>query len=195
MGRPLDVDEIAALIEVAPVHLRDFIIWMIGTGARPDAILELTWEQVNRRDGVIQLNPPGRPQTSKYRPSVRLPKNLLPLVSQSISRGPVILYEGKKVAAIRTSWRKARENAGLDGEVQPYSLRHTVARWLRAHSVPVWEVAAQLGHSIQTHTITERYAPYDPAYLKAATAAIDTLLADLRSRCVSAVNGEKELSL
>ena len=123
------------------------------------------------------------------------PLHLLSLVSQNGSKGPVILYEGKKVAAIRTSWRKARANAGLDAEVQPYSLRHTIARWLRAHSVPVWEVAAQLGHSIQTHNITERYAPYDPAYLKAATAAIDTLLADLRSKCVSVVNDEKELSL
>jgi integrase len=87
MGRPLDVKEIAALIDAAPARLRDFIFWMVGTGARPDAILDLTWEQVNRRDGVVQLNPPGRPQTSKYRPSVRLPKNLLPLVSNVYRAG------------------------------------------------------------------------------------------------------------
>jgi integrase len=195
MGRPLDVDEIAALVNAAPFHLQDFIFWMVGTGARPDAILELTWEQVDRENRIIHLNPPSRAQTKKYRPAVRLPKNFLPAVSHSVLTGPVILYEGRNVAAIRTSWRRTRTRAGLDSQVQPYSLRHTVARWLRANSVPVWEVAAQLGHSIQTHTITERYAPYDPAYLKASTEAIDRLLDDLRSKCVSVANDEKQLSL
>jgi integrase len=184
MGRPLDVDEIAALVNAAPPHLQDFIFWMVGTGARPDAILELTWDQVDQDNRIIHLNPPSRAQTKKYRPAV----------SHGMLSGPVILYEGRNVAAIRTSWRKTRKSADLDSQVQPYSLRHTVARWLRANSVPVWEVAAQLGHSIQTHTITERYAPYDPAYLKASTDAIDRLLADLRSKCLSVANDEKLLN-
>jgi len=193
-GRPLEVSEIITLIENASPHLRDFIFWMLGTGARPDAILDLTWRQVDKEYGIIQLNPAGRRQTKKYRPSVRLPTNLLDLVNADELSSHVVQYEGRPVRAIRTAWRRTRAKAGLDDQVQPYSLRHTLARWLRMQGVPVWEVAAQLGHSIQNYSITERYAPYDPSYLRASTAAIEAILADLRVSCVPPASGQNNLS-
>jgi len=60
--------------------------------------------------------------------------------------------------------------------VNPYSLRHTVARWLRKEGVPAWEVAAQLGHKRLEFSNTEIYAPFDPSYLNQAVAGIDKLL-------------------
>ncbi|NJM34579.1 MAG: hypothetical protein HC850_07565 [Rhodomicrobium sp.] len=100
-------------------HPQDAIFWMVGTGARPDTILDLTWEQVDRRNNIIQLNPP-QPRAdediSSFGPHA---KDLQPAVGHDIISGPVILYEGKMVAAIRTAWRKTRQRAGLDSQVQP----------------------------------------------------------------------------
>ncbi|OYW82949.1 MAG: hypothetical protein B7Z22_13295 [Hyphomonas sp. 32-62-5] len=64
----------------------------------------------------------------------------------------------------------------MSGNVQTYSFRHTIARWLRMQSVPAWEVAAQLGHKAPDYSTTEIYAPFDPAYLTKATDAIDLFL-------------------
>ena len=61
-----------------------------------------------------------------------------------------------------------------------------MARWLRKQSVPAWEVAAQLGHRRPGMTITEIYAPYDPAYLSASTKAIDAFFGELRASSVAA---------
>ena len=54
-----------------------------------------------------------------------------------------------------------------------------MARHLRASGVPGWEVAAQLGHKKRDLSITEIYAPFDPAYLEKSVEAIDDFLRDL----------------
>ena len=74
-----------------------------------------------------------------------------------------------------------RAAAGLDEEVNPYSIRHTVARWMRQNGVPAWEVAAQLGHKSRDYRTTELYAAFDPAYLENAVRAIDLLFDRLRA--------------
>ena len=74
--------------------------------------------------------------------------------------------------------------ADLDAEVNPYSLRHTMARWLRKEGVPAWEVAAQLGHKQREFNTTEIYAPFDPSYLSASVQAVDRFFDQLRVNCV-----------
>ena len=48
--------------------------WYLGiaTAGRPEAILDLKWDQVDLTGGVIHLNPTGRIQTNKQRPTVRI---------------------------------------------------------------------------------------------------------------------------
>ena len=84
---------------------------------------------------------------------------------------------------INKAWRGMREAAGLEGDVNPYSVRHTVARWMRQHGVPAWEVAAQLGHKSREYRTTELYAAFDPAYLTNAVRSIDGLFDALRASC------------
>ena len=72
-----------------------------------------------------------------------------------------------------------REAANLDARVVPYSLRHTLARWLRSQGVEAFQVSSQLGHRTEGASTTEIYAPYDPSFLSASVAAIDALLAQL----------------
>lgn len=182
-GRPLELSEIARLIKAAKEpHLRDFILLMLATASRPDAIFELKFSQCDFENGLIELNAPNRTQTKKHRPTVKMPdqlKSYLKNLAESSSSEYVINYRGRPVKNLRTMWRTARLTAGLDDQVNPYSLRHTVARHLRKSSVPAWEVAAQLGHKVRAASTTEIYAPFDPSYLSQAKQAIDALLGDL----------------
>ena len=176
MGRPMEIDELRLFYHTAPSeHLRRFVLWTLGTGARPSSVFDLHRSQINTSQGLIDLNPRGRKQTKKIRPEVRLPASLAPFVCEGFQ----ITYRGEPVSDVKTSWRNQRAKCGFDKDVNPYSLRHTIARHLRASGVPVWEVAAQLGHKKKENSITEIYAPMDPSYLGQAVEAIDAFLAEL----------------
>ena len=98
-------------------------------------------------------------------------------------------YRDAPIASILSGWRTLRDDLELDNQVQPYSIRHTMARWLRKNSVPAWETAAQFGHKMPDVSTTEIYAPFDPSYLFNATAAIDAyfdaLACELRVSSIS----------
>lgn len=179
-GRPLEIEEVAKLLEAArEQHIRVLIAFMIGTAARTGAILDLHLSQIDLEHRLIDLNPKGREQTKKYRPTVKLPDQLASYIEarkRASGTEALVLYDGSAVESVKRSWASTRAAAGLSGNVQTYSFRHTIARWLRMQSVPAWEVAAQLGHKAPDYSTTEIYAPFDPAYLTKATDAIDLFL-------------------
>ena len=183
-GRPLEVAEIQKLINGAPSeHLVDFIYWMVGTAARPSAIVELTWEQVDFENGIIHLNAQGRKQNKKRRPSVKLPealRNRYYNKGNYPKSGAVISYNGEAVKSVRTAWRRTRTKVGLDNKVNMYSLRHTAARWMRKEGVPAWDVSAQLGHKSREFSMTERYAPYSPDHMEKSVVALNKLLLEIQ---------------
>jgi hypothetical protein len=89
-GRPLSVEELQAIYGHAAPHLRVFMEYAIGTAARPEAVLELHSNQINRVDGLIDLLPEGRQQISKkYRPVVR------PDALRTSSEGTIVAYGGR----------------------------------------------------------------------------------------------------
>ncbi len=182
-GRPLDISEIARLIQAAvSPHLRDFIILMIATASRPDAILDLTFDRCDFDNGLIILNASDRVQTKKHRPTVKMPDQVRPYLEKLRATSDseyVISFRGQQIKNIKTAWKATREKAGLDDQVNPYSLRHTLARHLRRESVPAWEVAAQLGHKVRGASTTEIYAPFDPTYLNQSKQAVDALFCQL----------------
>ena len=69
-----------------------------------------------------------------------------------------------------------RRELAFDDDVVPYSLRHTMARHLRASGVDGWEVAAQLGHKQLGLSTTEIYAPFAPNYLSSSVEELDKYL-------------------
>lgn len=172
MGRPVTPQEAARLLGELPEHAWLVNVLLIGTCARPSAIMQLDWSQIDFEAGLIRLNAEGRAQNKKRRPVVRMP-SFLREVLQPIrqEKGPVVAFGGEAVKSVRTAWRKARERAGLDKTVTLYSWRHTLARWMRAQGVPQWEVQGQLGHRVAG--VTERYAEYAPDYQVKATEAIE----------------------
>ena len=183
-GRPLELQEIATLFgHFQKSNIKIFTLFMLATAARPEAIYQLACSSCDVENRLVDLNPMGRMQNNKHRPVVRMPESIVPLVERlKQSQHFIIEAGGKPVKDLRTAWRIAREHAQLQGSVNPYSLRHTVARWLRKQGVPAWEISAQLGHKRQDTAITEIYAPHDPAYLINTTKAIDIFFAELRAK-------------
>jgi len=113
-----------------------------------------------------------------------MPEMLVPLIERRKREGDcehLVAFEGAPVKSVRKAWRQLRKDAGLGELVNPYSLRHSMARWLRSQSVQDWEVSAQLGHKKRGMSTTEIYAPFDPTYLSQSVAAIDKLLEKLNS--------------
>jgi integrase len=187
MGRPLDVPELRRVYWNAQPHVQAFILWALGTGARPQAVLELHSRQIEFEFGIVHLNPPEREQVPrKYRPTVRIPDALW-----EEFEGWAVAYEGNPVKSIKTGLWRACDRGGVK-RCSPYSFRHTAARWMRRSGVPPWEVAAQLGHSVgKEYAITERYAFYSPDYLSGAVQALDGLIRLVTDRPVAGRSDEK----
>lgn len=113
-GRPLSVEEIGKLYVECADHMRLFMILMLGTGARNEVICTLTWEQIDFEAGLIYLNPPGRKQTSKRRPVVRM----VPFVRKQLLKfndrdGRVLSFRGKSFKTAHQGIGKAVGRAKL----------------------------------------------------------------------------------
>ena len=181
-GRPLTIDECVLLFQKATTpHAWGFHIVSITTMARPDAVMDLTKFQANWEYGRVNLNPPGRKQTKKYRPIVPIARALSPWLKAA--PGPVVHYHGNRISSIKTMWRNLRDEAGLDTAVNPYSWRHTLGRHLRWKRVPADQISIMLGHTpIDVKRTDLIYSPYDPDYCRDAIATIDDFCDVLATR-------------
>ncbi|MER2268991.1 tyrosine-type recombinase/integrase [Methylobacterium oxalidis] len=176
-GRPLSVDECAGWLDASAPHFHALLFICLATGSRPEAVKELRWTQVDFEEGLLHLNHEDREQTTKHRPVVKMPPSLIAYLRQLGDESDfVVSFRGKPVNRYYTALGESRMRAGLDGRVNLYSPRHTVARWMRKERVPFEELSGQLGHRVQGFAITEIYAAYSPDYQALATAAIERLL-------------------
>ena len=178
--RVLTLAEQAAIVEAATEeHVYRFVVLAFATWARPDAILDLDRHRCNDERRLIDLNPQGRPQTKKFRPTV-------PMVEQArhvivdVPHGPLVTWRGRGIADIKTGWRRLRNRAGLDPGVIPYLIRHTMATQARTAGAPPWEVEGWLGH--KRPGTTERYAKFAPDYLSQTAGVVEAHLAQLPFR-------------
>jgi integrase len=169
--RFLEREEAARLLRACkPRHLRLFVRLALYTGARPGAILDLTWDRVDFRSRLIYYPLPARAGHNKRRAVVPFGGALYTALQRAKKKAKtkhVIEWDGAAVASVKTAWRKAVKDAGLAGVVR-YTLRHTAATWA-ARTAPIYEVAKLLGNRA---SMAERYAKHQPDYLRAAVAGI-----------------------
>jgi len=173
-ARPFTVDELAALCAAAQLdHERMLLSLLIGTAARPSAVLALTWDRVDLEAGIVHLAEPGRRETTKRRPTVPLPGILVRWLKDQRSLGPVVQWRGKALKRHRMTTDRILWRAGVAGSA--YGIRKSVATWLRREDVPEWDVLGLLGHRAGG-PVTERYAHYRPEYMRASAESIERLL-------------------
>lgn len=178
----LGIDELARLWNAIPTaHMRLYFILALTTLSRPVALLELTRKQVDFERREVRLNPEGRRQTKKYRPTVAITDAALPWLRQAgLSR--VIEFNGKPVASIKTAFRRAVARAGLPAGTSPYSLRRSMATLLRERGISEWDLKAILGHVRPSSDVTSRYARWRPSADSELSKTIDAILMEVAEK-------------
>jgi integrase len=113
--RVLELDELQALWrQLGDLPLRRFVAILIGTGARPGAVVNLTVHQIDMVRKRIDLQPPGKPESCKRNPILPIVPSLMPWLEP---RAPYIVEH--RLKALRAGWRAARKSAGLGADVTP----------------------------------------------------------------------------
>jgi integrase len=160
--------------EEARGHLPLFIQLMLRTAARPGALFELRWVQIDFDNNRIDFNPPGRQRSKKERPIVPIPRRLRWFLLRAHARATspfVLSYNGQPLQSVKKAFRNARKRAGLGPDVVPYTLRHTCATWLMQAEIEVQMIGGWLGH--KDPKTTRRYTHHHPSYMDRARRVLD----------------------
>lgn len=176
-----DVKTLAAMFRFAMERedrhtLRAYLRAAVATWARPDALLELTDKQWLPEAGVLDLNPPGRRQTKKYRPIIPVARQFRPYLD-------TLKGQYLPVTALRHAWDPMRKALGLPGsrEAGAKLIRRSVAtiarrklgeeRWIQGEMM--------LGH--RKASTSDIYALLDPANLGAALAVTEQIIDEIEA--------------
>lgn len=161
-------DEARALLDAANApHVRLAIMLLLGTGARIEAALQLTWDRVDLERGMIQLRNPFDKQKRKGRATVPMNDRLraaLAVARKGALSPYVIEWAGKPVGSIKRGLKAAGAAIGRP-DVHPHMLRHSAAVWLAEAGHSMEEISQFLGHN--NARITARiYARFSPTHLR-----------------------------
>lgn len=171
-NRVLDNEELS-MIRAAAVRLDGYgrldrisryVLLLIETGARSEALRQLTWAQVDLERKVIALNPWGRHQTTKRRPTIPISDELHTMLvrahGEKISDF-VLDHDGQ----IRKSMERFCDGLRIR-DVTAHVFRHTLATRMAQAGVEMRDIAAMLGDSIAT--VEKNYLHLSPQYLRGA---------------------------
>ncbi len=154
-------------------HTRLFIALSIATAARPKHLLELTWDRVDLKSRIINLDNPSKDRTAKGR--ARVPINdmaleLLKTAQDAAETDHVIEWAGKPVRSVKRGIAAAARRSGV--LATPYIFRHTAGVWMAQAGIDMAKIAEYLGHT-SINTTRRHYARFHPAYLRDASQALD----------------------
>jgi integrase len=166
-------------------HLRLFALLALMTGARKQAILDLTWDRVDFERRQIELRDPERPE-GKTRPIVAMnatARRALEAARRGATTRFVIEWAGHGVGNVKEGLHTVGKRAGLPW-VTPHVFRHSAATWMAEAGVPMAEIAQFLGHA--DSRITERvYARFSPHYLHKPASALDRDISTDTDGCIT----------
>jgi hypothetical protein len=160
------------------------MMFLANTLARSAAIFELRRVQYDSDHNLLDLNPPGRIQTKKFRPIVPVTPFLKPWLNLNPNMEAddrYITYRGRPVKTVRGAWDSLRTLSGID-DVCAYSFRHGMAREMRKRKVPMEQIEYVLGHLPSgAAKTTSIYAPFEPEYCGEAQHAIQSVMMEVQS--------------
>ena len=111
-------------------------------------------------------------EDQKRTPTVPVPSRLLAHLRHWERMGArwVVEIDGQRVGSVRTAWRKALRDSGID-PCRPHDLRHTCATWLMQAGADKWAVGGYLGMGLD---MLERvYGHHHPDHLRGAVEAME----------------------
>lgn len=154
-------------------HIKTYVALGLYTGARRGAILDLTWDRVDLKNGHITFKMPGRPTSKKRRGIVPMNATLRAVLEDAAilrTCDYVVEFRGGQVGNIKHAFHDACKAAGLEG-VTPHVLRHTCATWLIQAGVSFSETADFLCDS--EAMIRKVYRHHSPEWLRGAANALE----------------------
>jgi integrase len=151
--RAFDREDGQRLIAASKGYLRLLIIIALTTGRRVGAILDLTWDRVDMRRGVIDFRNPAKGESNKRRGfSPMAPQVKAALAAQrewAKSAHVIETPAGEPVTDFRKAWWWAMKRAGLgEGEgkdfkpaFSPHAMKHSAISWLAENDRSVDQIS------------------------------------------------------
>jgi len=161
--RILSKAEEKRLLEHAPTHLKEIIVFALETGARKSEILSLDWRNVDIKNRRIKFV---KTKNGKNRiiPMTNRCYHLLSNKDRHIA-GAVFGFDGIPIKDIKSSYGTAKTKAGISG-LTFHDLRHTFASRFIMRGGPQQALMTMLGHS--SPAMTQRYTHLSADYLSEA---------------------------
>ncbi len=202
----VDVPVLADLLAYAAepdkkrASLHAFIVASLCTIARPDSVVDICVaperEQWFPGSPTIDLNPFGRAQTNKHRPTIPVMPVLAEWLSAELARyqridrdqrkgaGFLVNYYGRSVLDVDTSWATMLRNLKLPSgrEWKPYLLRHSLATILRNRGVAKWDLEGFMGHDAGSTTEVYAIGRFDTV-----RRALEDILGEIETRAPGAL--------
>lgn len=161
--------------EVKADHARTYVMLGLFTMARPNAILDLTWNRVDFDRRQIDFRSPDKTATKKRRVVVPMGQELYETLKRAYEARTceyVIEHGGGPVSSIKKAFQAASERSGV--HATPYTLRHTGAVWAAEAGIPMSQLAQFMGHD-DDRTTQKHYARYSPDFLRTVVDALGTV--------------------
>jgi integrase len=153
--RILSPKEYTRLLAQCSPHLKQIVKVAYYTGMRQGEIINLTWDQVDLKEGLIRLHPEDT-KTNEGR-LVPLAEDLVEMF-KAMPRGlpgvKVFTYQGKSVSCIKKSFVTACKRAGIE-DFTFHDLRHTAINNWRLAGHDYFRIMAVSGH--KTMSVFKRY--------------------------------------
>jgi integrase len=163
-------------------HLARFMLVALYTGSRAQVVAQAALQKeigrpwIDLERGMLYRRPEGDKETSKRRPPIHLPTELLGHLRRWQRNGAryVVEWKGHQVKWINPVFKAAVKDAGLEGVVTPHTLRHTAATWFMQSGADIWTVAGYLGMTVET--LERVYGHHHPEHLAGVRGAFRKLV-------------------
>jgi len=172
MLRYLTNEEMDRLLTAAPGHLKPILIAALNTGMRRGEILNLRWENVDFKAGVITLVHTKNGDKRHIPISPTLREALLNVPRHFRSPYVFCNKDGKPYWELKRSFKTALKTAAIEN-FRFHGLRHTFASHLVMNRVDLLTVKELLGH--KTLEMTLRYAHLSSDHKKKAILSLERI--------------------
>lgn len=152
--------------------LHDIVVLALSTGMRQGEIMNLTWKDVNFRDGRITLLDTKNGDIRAI-PITGMALELLKQRAKVRRLDTQLVFPdktGKAPAKFRDAWLAALDRAEIDN-FRFHDLRHTAASYLAMSGATLAEIAEILGH--KTLAMVKRYSHFSTDHVSGVLSKLD----------------------